>query len=278
MYGGQEHLSEQFILRHHESDGHSNTCVSLVKNRRKSISALLLITIVLTSSCTIIILRGKGSNGNSDPSPDPSRPSIPRAPYTLSDTCSRENVENPSGRELCVEVCAPAACCSDGSCNDIQECASYLPCQILPLTDPVNKIVLAPTKLITACSRENVEETEGGKVECEELCAPSSCCLNPVENPIKTCFLEYPVECASFAPCEILDLIDPSAQVPLAPTNINEVCNHASISSDKTPCEEACDPATCCNPVGDGSNEICLEQNFLACASYAVCANLLVVD
>ena len=82
-------------------------------------------------------------------------------------------------------------------------------------------------------------------------------------------------QCVSYVPCEILDLLDPSVQVPLAPANLTNVCDAEVVSSDKTPCVEACDPAACCYSLDDDS---CLQDNFLACASYTSCVNLLPIS
>jgi len=204
---------------------------------------------------------------------------IAMAPLEISEVCSRENLEsNSESRDECEDICKGGACCTgieEESCalENLVLCASYTPCGMLELTDPNSKIQLAPVDLIETCSRENVENA-AGRTACKEMCEPSSCCVDPLEYPLRSCYIKHAIQCISYAPCEILDLTDPSATFPLAPSNLLEICSSTGNFTNVTDeCVGICAPAECCF---SSNEDNCIEEFFLSCLSYAPCVQVFI--
>ena len=142
--------------------------------------------------------------------------------------------------------------CSDEKVlsDNIVACSSYLPCDILLLTDSDASVQLAPTNITEVCARQLVETGDEARNKCTEICYPSDFCKENETNDC--CFskdINTTIACLSYTPCEILSLTDPKNDVVLAPTNLTFTCSRANIEyieEDKADCERLCAPASCC--------------------------------
>lgn len=117
------------------------------------------------------------------------------------------------GRDLpsCDEVCAPAACCFDGSCfeSDFFTCIHYSPCKnaydgelAMP---PVGELITPPSdQMKAACSGRAI--AVNGTGACEQACMEGACCANggtkDVNGTIFTCFTTDPLGCLLYDLCQ----------------------------------------------------------------------------
>ena len=137
--------------------------------------------------------------------------------------------------------------------DHLRGCAAYGKCSALKnLLDP------APATLPYLCSEEGLAQDEQ---TCPDACRKVACCFD--ESGL-SCLNDNFDVCMDYAPCQNLRKpLNPDRHiVPVAPDDIDRVCYW------KLPqCYEYCEQARCCMD----PNSRCLQENFLACLSYAAC-------
>ena len=137
--------------------------------------------------------------------------------------------------------------------DNLRGCASYAKCAALKgVLEP------APVSLPQQCNEEGLALDPGN---CESICRKARCCFD--EQGL-SCLTENFEVCMDYAPCQ--NLRQPNNAVreilPIAPADLDELC-----WSQLESCNDHCEKARCCTD----PNSRCLQENFVACLTYAAC-------
>ena len=192
---------------------------------------------------------------------------VPAAPVDLADWCDDSSPGyNPTA---CQQACEPVACCYDGqtqSClrDQFMMCLDYAPCQNLR---PNAALKVAPPDLDETCN-----PFMGNREDCEETCELNAgCCWD--DNLLGNCLPNNVVSCLTYAPCATLLLDNANGVVESPPENLDQVCSLQNLLiGDSQPCEDACEPASCCAATDMADN--CFLSDPLACIEYDSCGLL----
>jgi hypothetical protein len=143
--------------------------------------------------------------------------------------------------------------------KDLRGCMAYAKCQALTgQTDP------APATLPDLCSFKRLKKDPGG---CQDLCKKLDCCYSSGSD---NCIGDKFDLCMDYAPCQNLrNLNDPTNVLETAPRTIDHDC-----LKQLPACKTSCELAKCC---GDPKSS-CLQNNFMACLTYAPCNNVTDVN
>jgi len=180
----------------------------------------------------------------------------------------RETVEGslcPLGQETsddCINTCEDFDCCDPTLQNSCflwnpDGCFNYKRCHATS-----SGIEIPPSDLADICTPAAVAADRGA---CETACAPTACCW---ESDV-TCYDKI-YTCLDYSPCQNLRA---DSRVPAATIEVEKSCDTAVTGSvtQRSACEEACEPAECCWDSGDDG---CLETDFLSCLTYNPCKKL----
>ncbi|KAG7340916.1 hypothetical protein IV203_024459 [Nitzschia inconspicua] len=115
----------------------------------------------------------------------------------------------------------------------------------------------------------NVDCSNSGSEQCDETCKDFDCCDFSL-NEQASCFFGNREGCLNYARCHVSNPGTLNAPSP----NINTICSTTAIANDPGPCEDVCLSVKCCWE--DTSS--CVDNNFYACADYAICQNLRGAD
>lgn len=111
----------------------------------------------------------------------------------------------------------------------------------------------------------DVECSNSGSEQCDEMCKDFDCC-DPSLNEEAGCFFGNREGCMKYSRCHVSNPGTIDAPSP----NINSICSTSAIASNPGPCEDACLSVKCCWE----ETSSCVDDNFYACADYAICQNL----
>jgi hypothetical protein len=180
---------------------------------------------------------------------------IPLPPKNIDEICSDYSLEGIEGYVACDTACSSARCCFDEytsesdeiqSCKDShhQLCRLYDSCQLL--NEVYKKAGSIQDTVSKKCDKSYVNQNNGNKRECEDICRPRSCCFSQVNN----CRSKRKEWCEEFQPCEVLFNLDShenSFEIQ-AQVGIPDQCENFNTltTDDLKTCIKSCSKALCC--------------------------------
>lgn len=109
--------------------------------------------------------------------------------------------------DACETACEPAECCwaenPAENCfqSEMFACMTYVSCGKLTIPAAGEVVSLPPASLSSDCSVASINA--GNTAACESSCSNGSCC---VEGAADYCFLEDPLSCIAYEPCEAFSI------------------------------------------------------------------------
>jgi len=206
---------------------------------------------------------------------------IPKPPSNILSICEWDSLLNIDGYNECKAACEPGKCCYESieTCrvNNGEMCEFYDQCEILHVQEVIS-VPAGDSKVIgEACAPDSLAKT-AGYMSCKNVCAPASCCFEPIE----TCKVENPAMCKEYDACSVLsESATPQSHPDAVESKVKKFCTTSNLkhTSGVKECKEACNPGLCCVGGLDGKADKCSFPEYEEwCSQYDACQLLQHID
>lgn len=195
---------------------------------------------------------------------------LERPKVNVEQVCGIDSLLTADGYEECAQVCKDATCCfatnPPYNCfkNDPFGCLYYGKCELLPLAG--GSVPRAPSNINDIC--KDVYSLDATELQtCLDACKPSACCASQDDN----CYDQGNVlACDEYKICKPLyGVLSQETNTLRSPPETLRLCTPENVAtaSGFTYCKNVCEPAECCNSMGDDS---CLLDNIVTCAEWNI--------